>query len=274
MLKDIQGKKRWALVTGASGGLGEAFALRLAAEGWDLALAARKVERLEAVAAAIRERHGREAEVIEADLSAPGAGRKLHADCAARGLEIELLVNNAGSGLFGESVELPAEGVEAMLRLNVVALTELSSLFGADMKARGSGSILNVSSLAGKAPMPYFASYGASKSYVLSYSLALRAELKPHGVRVSCLLPGYIRTRFDGAAGIESEAYLAFSSRNAMEADPVARVGLSALAAGRAAAVAGARNKAASFAMALIPQPRLPLLMKPFLDRLVAGKGN
>lgn len=262
----------WALVTGASGGLGEAFAARLAAEGWSLVLAARNTERLEAAAERINKISKVKVEVIGADLSERGAGKRLHDECAAKGIEIELLVNNAGSGLFGESVELPADRVEAMLCLNVIALTELSSLFGKDMKTRGRGKILNVASLAGRGSMPYFASYGATKSYVLNYSLALRAELAPYGVGVSCILPGYIRTAFDGNAGIKSAKYRAFSDRNAMDADAVAARGLRVLARGRGYAIAGGINKLSAFGMALLPPSRLPFIMKPFLDRLVAEK--
>jgi len=265
-------KPTWALVTGASGGLGESFAALLAVDGWNLVLAARSKERLEAVAERIEKTSKVQVEVLALDLSELGAGKRLHDECAKRNIEIELLVNNAGSGLFGESVELPVDRVEAMLCLNVIALTELSSLFGRDMKARGKGRILNVASLAGLGSMPYFASYGATKSYVLSYSLALRAELKPYGVGVSCVLPGYIRTGFDGNAGIESRKYRAFSDRNAMDAEAVARRGLAALARGRGYAIAGASNKLSAFGMALIPASRLPFLMKPFLDRLVADK--
>jgi short-subunit dehydrogenase len=265
-------KTTWALVTGASGGLGEAFARRLADEGWNLVLAARNKERLAALAESIGSGAGVKAETVAIDLSERGAGRRLHDECAGRGLEIGLLVNNAGSGLFGESVELPPDRVEAMLGLNVVALTELSSLFGKDMKARRRGKILNVASLAGRGSMPYFASYGATKSYVLNYSLALRAELKPYGVGVSCILPGYIRTSFDGNAGITSAAYRAFSDRNAMEADAVAARGLRLLARGRGYAIAGGINKLSALGMALLPPSRLPFLMKPFLDRLVADK--
>jgi short-subunit dehydrogenase len=265
-------KATWALVTGASGGLGEAFAKRLAAEGWNLLLAARNKERLDSLAKNIEKNTGAKVEIAAIDLSERGAGRRLHDECAAKGLEIELLVNNAGSGLFGESVELAPDKVEAMLSLNVIALTELSSLFGKDMKARRRGKILNVASLAGRGSMPYFASYGATKSYVLNYSLALRAELAPHGVGVSCVLPGYIRTSFDGNAGIESAKYRAFSDKNAMEADAVAAQGLRLLARGRGYAIAGGINKLSAFGMALLPPSRLPFIMKPFLDRLVADK--
>lgn len=268
----MEARKTWALVTGASGGLGEAFAHRLAAEGWNLVLVARNRERIEAVAARIRSVSQVRVETILSDLSGKGATARLHGECVARGFEIDVLVNNAGSGVIGQSVALAADRVADMLSLNILALTELCNLFGQDMKSRGHGRILNVSSLVGKAPMPYFASYAASKSYVLSFSLALRAELARDGVVVSCILPGYIRTGFDGNAGIESPAYLSFSDRNAMEADEVARLGLAALARGRGYAIAGFMNRIAAFGMALLPQSRLPFLTRPFLESLLSGR--
>jgi uncharacterized protein len=265
MLESVYG---WALVTGASGGIGREFALQLARGGWKLILVGRNGERLEETRRALDGEAAGESVVIRADLSAPGAGIALHETCASRALEVELLVNNAGSGLFGPSSDLPAERVEAMLGLNMVSLTSLCALFGRDMKAKGIGYILNVGSLAGSFALPYFASYAASKSYVLSYSLALRAELRKAGVAVSCILPGYVRTRFDEGAGIASPAYRAFSDFAGMEAADVARAGLRALDRDLPYAVAGARNKIAAALSKLLPRSALPALAKPLLDRL------
>jgi len=211
---------------------------------------------------------------LQADLSEPGAGERLHRACREGGLEVDLLVNNAGSGLLGQSADLPPAALEAMAALNVTALTVLSSLFGRDMRDRGSGRILNVGSFAGLNATPYFAAYAATKSYVLSFSLALRAELKPRGVGVTCLLPGYVRTNFDAAAGIRSAKYLAFSERNAMDAADVARIGLRALARGRAWTVAGARNRLAATVLGLLPRAAAPALMKASLDGLLAKEGR
>jgi short-subunit dehydrogenase len=257
-----------ALVTGASGGIGREFALRLALSGWKLILVGRNEGRLDETRRAMDGKAGEDAIVIKADLSGRGAGIELHETCAKRGLVVELLVNNAGAGLFGLSADLSAEGVEAMLGLNVLALTSLCSLFGKDMRAKGSGRILNVGSLAGQFALPYFASYAASKSYVLSYSLALRAELRKAGVSVSCILPGYVKTGFDESAGIASPAYRAFSSAAGMGAAAVAVAGLRALALDRPYAVAGARNKIAAVLSMLVPRSALPAAAKPFLDRV------
>jgi uncharacterized protein len=257
-----------ALVTGASGGLGREFARLLSRAGWKLVLVGRNMERLEETRLSLEGALAREAVAIHADLSAPCAAARLRDECAGRGLAIELLVNNAGSGLFGESVRLPADKAESMLALNVIALSSMCSLFGAQMAERRAGRILNVGSLVGKFAMPYFASYAASKSYVLSYSLALRAELRRCGVSVCCVLPGYIRTAFDESAGIGSPAYRAFSERNGMSPESVARSGLRILERDRPYSAAGLRNKISSALSIFVPRSCLPALAKPALDRM------
>ncbi len=259
----------WALVTGASGGIGREFARLLAKEGWALILVGRSGERLAETKALLKGPRAAEALVIVADLSAPCAADRLFADLGARGIEVEILVNNAGAGLSGPAVDLDPAAVEAMLSLNVLALTSLCALFGRAMRARGRGAILNVGSFAGLKPTPYFAAYAASKAYVRSYSLALRAELASSGVVVSCLLPGYVRTAFDGAAGITSLSYLAFSARNSLPPEVVARAGLRLIASGRASAIVGARNRLAAFLMAPLSGGAAARLMKPILDRLL-----
>ncbi|MBU0929114.1 MAG: SDR family oxidoreductase [Spirochaetes bacterium] len=265
----MQSLIKYALVTGASGGIGREFALRLASEGWAIVLVGRNEAKLLAVKAALSGANAAASEVVVCDLSVPGAAERLHATCAGKGLAVELLVNNAGSGVFGESLESSPAGVEAMVNLNVSALTILCALFGREMKARGSGRVLNVGSFAGLNATPYFAAYAATKSYVLNYTLALRAELRGSGVVVTCLLPGYVRTDFDDNAGVKSAAYKRFSSANGLGPEEVAAVGLAALEDGKAFAIAGARNRIAAFLFGLLPRTAPPAIMKSFLDRLV-----
>ena len=264
-----------ALITGASGGIGEEFARQLSRSGWETVLVGRNAARLEAVRRSLEGPGAAGSVALAADLSLPSAAEGLAAECGRRGLEVELLVNNAGCGLFGPGAGLPARDVEAMLRLNVIALTSLCAAFSARMIERGGGRILNVGSLAGDYALPYFASYAASKSYVLSYSLALRAELRRSGVGVTCVLPGYVRTGFDAAAGISSPAYLAFSEAAGMSARAVARAGLRALAADRPYSAAGIRNKAAAALGRLVPRSAVPAVAGAFLGRMAgAGKGE
>jgi uncharacterized protein len=259
-------KYGFALVTGASGGLGREFARQLAEAGWKLVLVGRNKDKLEETRNSLKGAHAGEVIIIQANLAEPGAAARLFDECRSRGLAIELLVNNAGSGLFGMSAELSNEKVESMLALNMLSLTSLCALFGKAMAETGSGRILNIGSLVGKFPMPYFASYAASKSYVLSYSLALRAELKRSGVSVSCVLPGYIRTAFDEMAGIESPAYRSFSTRNGMSAQAVAKAGLRLLERNRPYGAAGARNRFVSALSIIVPRSLMPVMTKPILD--------
>jgi short-subunit dehydrogenase len=276
--------RSYALVTGASGGIGREFALQLAASGKPLILVGRNSDKLEAVKAelaGIQVAAGLPATgpattstaaagtiLIPCDLSEPGAAVRLHASCAEKGLVVDILINNAGSGLFGQAIDLDPNGIEAMVNLNVSSLTNLCSLFGRDMRKRGSGEILNVGSFAGLNATPFFASYAATKSYVLNFSLALRAELAPSGIQVCCLMPGYVRTDFDANAGVESDKYKGFSHANSMGAAEVARIGLRALASRKPAVIAGARNRFAAFLFGMLPRSIPPVIMKKFLDQL------
>jgi short-subunit dehydrogenase len=258
----------YALVTGASGGIGKEFALLLAAQGKALVLAGRSLDRLEAVKAELAGPEAAATVIIPCDLSEPGAAERLHTACAEKGLVVDVLINNAGSGLFGQSIDLDTRKVESMVNLNISALTNLCSLFGRDMRTRGYGDILNVGSFAGLNATPFFASYAATKSYVLNFSLALRAELSATGINVCCLMPGYVRTGFDANAGIESAKYENFSQANSMGAAEVAAIGLAALASRKPAVIAGARNRFAAFLFGLLPRSLPPRIMKGFLDTL------
>ena len=192
-----------ALITGASTGLGVEFARQLAKRGYDVVLVARRRERLEAIAGELRAQ-GAQAFTIVADLSAPNAAHALLGEVDRMGLEPDLLVNNAGTGLYGSATDLPPEAVETMLRLNVVTLTQLALALGRRMAERGFGEIINVSSTASFQPDPWLAAYGASKAYVTSFSLALAEELGPRGVRVLTHCPGLTRTEFNEVAGVRA----------------------------------------------------------------------
>jgi short-subunit dehydrogenase len=257
-----------ALVTGASSGIGKEFARQLAQRGVDLVLSGRNRAALDALRAEIVSDHGIEAEVILADLSHPDGARVLFNDCDSRGLEITILVNNAGLGMFGESVEQDAARIEGLLMLNVVSLTTLTSLFGSKMKQRGGGYILNVGSMAGNQATPFFASYAASKGYVHQFTAALRRELAPHRVRVTCLKPGFVRTRFDYNALIDNPRYLKFSERGALPPATVAKAGLRGLFRNKGVIVAGAQNRLAAFFGALVPEGAKAAMIETAMKRL------
>jgi hypothetical protein len=190
----------WALVTGASSGIGTALARELAQHGHNLVLTARRVAPMEALAAQLRAL-GAVATVIPADLSKPGAAVTLAHDIAERGLDIDILVNNAGLGALGRFDRMDPGRIGDMLQINVVALTELTRLLLPGMVARGHGRIMLVSSVAGFQPGPRMAVYFATKAYVTSLGEALAYELRRTGVSVTVLCPGATDTEFFVVAG-------------------------------------------------------------------------
>jgi short-subunit dehydrogenase len=186
-----------AMVTGASAGLGEEFAWQLAGNVGKLVLVARRVERLERIAEELRGHFPHTAVmVIAADIAEPWDRLAAMGKAASAGFAPDLLVNNAGLGDYGEFVTADWPSLEAMLKVNVEALTHMSHLAAPHMIRRGGGGILNVSSLAGTLPIPDFAVYAATKAYVSSFSEALRIELREHGIRVMSLCPGPVKTEF------------------------------------------------------------------------------
>ena len=242
-----------ALVTGASSGIGREFSKQLAAQNVALVLTSRNEEKLTHLKVEIEQAYAHNAEIIPIDLSVPGNAISLYKECERRGLDIDILINNAGAGMFGESIAQDSVRIESLLILNMISLTTLSSKFAAKMKLKGSGHILNVGSFAGNQATPYFASYAASKRYVHDFSLALRAELKSAGVNVTCLVPGFVSTDFDSNAGIENSRYLSFSKRGALPASKVAEIGLKAMFRKKARVTAGVVNKAVAVVAGLIP---------------------
>ncbi|MGH7895618.1 MAG: SDR family NAD(P)-dependent oxidoreductase [Candidatus Binatia bacterium] len=185
-----------ALVTGASSGIGEALARRIARDGHAVGLVARRMDRLETLAAEIRSKHKVNAHVFGADLTQPTAVRAVTDAVAERGLVVDWLVNNAGFGTFGRFHEMPVGRELEEIRLNVEALVELTGRCTPGMVARGRGVVMNVSSVGGFVPSPYMATYTATKAFVLSFSEAIGAELAGTGVRVLCVCPGFTRTEF------------------------------------------------------------------------------
>ena len=186
----------FALITGASSGIGECFARALARRGRNLVLAARSEDKLKQLVSELEDKHGIRAEVVAADLSLPNAAAQLAATLKEKNLAISLLINNAAFGGRGEFWKLDLELQLMMIRLNVSSLVELTHLLLPGMVERGEGAIINVSSTASFQPMAYTATYAATKAFVTSFSMALAGELRPHGIRVVTLCPGGTRTNF------------------------------------------------------------------------------
>lgn len=235
---------RTALVTGASSGIGESFARILAGRGADLVLVARRADRLDELARELVERYRVGVEVLAADLTDPGERGAVEA--RLREEPVELLVNNAGYGAFGAFAELPLDDQLREIELNVVALVRLTHAALPAMVERGRGGVLNVASMAGLAPSPGSATYGATKAYVSAFSESLHAEVAAGGVHVTALCPGFTRTDEESAAGL-----LWLRRRD------VAEAGLDAVSAGRALCVPGAQYKAVLPALRVMPRPLL-----------------
>jgi hypothetical protein len=231
---------KWALVTGASSGLGVHFATLLAERQANLVLVARRTDLLQQLAARLRREHRVSVLVEGFDLSTAGSTVALKARLDAHGVAVDVLVNNAGYGLYGDFVQQPLPQTTAMLALNVVSMTELTGVFAADMVRRGSGRILLVASLLGYQAVPGYAAYAASKAYVLHFGEALHDELEPHGVVVTVLAPGTAATAFVDVAHQRDTWALRLLM---MEPRPVAAIGIEALMRGRSSVVAGVRNK-------------------------------
>jgi short-subunit dehydrogenase len=193
--------RSWVLVTGASSGLGASFAKQLAQVGANLVLTARSRDKLEALAQALALAHGIETRVVVGDLGAPGGAAAMWRSVETLALPIDHLISNAGFGAAGPVVATDAERLGEMVRVNCEALTVLSRLALPPMLERGRGGIIHVASTASFQPVPYMATYGATKAYVLSFSTALSEEVRGRGVRVMALCPGPVPTGFQDVAG-------------------------------------------------------------------------
>ncbi|MCA1478608.1 SDR family oxidoreductase [Bradyrhizobium sp. NBAIM08] len=242
--------ERVTLITGASAGIGMELARVFAANGHRLALTARRVDRLEALANEIAAKGGKKPIVIACDLEDPHAGERIAAALAAEGVELDHLVNNAGFGVFGDAIERDRVAQLGIVDVNVRALTDLSLRF-ADQLIRNKGGLLNVGSVAGFLPGPGMAVYYASKAYVISFTEALRAELAPRGVRVTVLCPGPVPTEFQARAGVGSQHDTAMLNVSAAE---VAREAYRALMANKRAVLPGLGNKIVPFALRFFPR--------------------
>ena len=240
-------RSRTALVTGASGGIGEDIARLLGGYGARVLLVARSAGRLADVAAEVRQRGG-EAAVFAADLEPPGAAADLADRVEAAGETVDVLVNNAGFGVQGPFLEAGADEAAGMVAVNVAAPTVLARRFLPGMVARGRGGVLTVASIAAFTPAPRFAVYAATKAYALSFSEALWAELRGAGVAATCLCPGPVRTGFAARAGMADRFFA-----GALPSGAVAQAGLDGLAAGRRRVVPGVANKVQTAATRFVP---------------------
>ncbi len=234
-------RSSWVLITGASSGFGEEFARQYAARGHALVLVARRLDRLQALAEELRQRHGVQVVVEQVDLSDLAAVVRLHARLHDQGISIDTLINNAGHGLQGSFADTRLEAALAMVQLDIASLTAVTHLFAQDMRARHRGRILLVASVLAYQGVENFAVYSAAKAYVLRLGEALHRELKRDGITVTTLCPGLSDTGFAKAAQQKITPTLKMLM---MRPAPVVRTGIHALQAGRMSVIPGWANKA------------------------------
>jgi uncharacterized protein len=247
-------QRRTVLITGASSGIGEAFAEVFAAEGFDLVITARREDRLRAVAARLEERHGGRVHVIVSDLAERDAPARLCAEIARRGLAIDGVVNNAGYGIPGVYTATPWAQHDGFLQVMVVAVAELTHRLLPAMIQRRYGRIINVASLAGLAPAPAgHTLYAASKAFVIKFSEALSHEVRRHGIHVTALCPGFTLSEFHDVTGTRDQMNR-LPPWLLMDSAAVARQGFAAVTAGIPVYVNGRLNRAIAALVRYAPQ--------------------
>ncbi len=251
-MTDTQLQSRRALVTGASYGIGADFARDLAARGCNLVLVARNEARLLELAAEITAKHAVQIDFVVVDLAEPRAAERLFEQVSARGLEIDVLVNNAGVGLHGVFGEQSLDRIQEMLRLNIMTLTALTHLFLPKMRERRFGRIVQIGSIASYLAGPLYAAYSASKAYVLSFGESLNEELRGTGVSCTVVCPGMTATNFFEAAGDDKPSL--YQRLVSMSSRDVARIGVRAALQGRSSVVTGLLNKIQVLGQMLMPR--------------------
>lgn len=226
-----------ALVTGASSGIGKCFAEKLAAKNTNLIIVARSEDKLNALAKELQEQYNIQVDVIVKDLTQPSAAREVYEATQAKGLTVDLLINNAGFGDYGEFAQTDESRQVQMVQLNNVAVVDLTHKFLPQMRERRSGSIINVSSIAAFQPIPYLSVYAATKAFIRSFSEALWAENRQYGVRVLVVCPGPTETNFYAAANFPPA--LARNAKSISTPEEVVNESLKALEKGHATVVVG-----------------------------------
>jgi short-subunit dehydrogenase len=248
---------KWALVTGASAGIGTALAKELAAGGTNLVLTARRKDRLEELAAALCAEHQVKTEVFAADLAEPSAPEKIFAFTSEKRIEIDLLINNAGFGRYGEFSSVEKQRLLDMVQVNCHAVVHLTRLYLPEMVARRRGDVLILASTASFQAVPYISTYAATKAFDLLFAEGLAEEMKPYGIRVCALCPGSTDSEFHVVAG--QDQFI----RKAETAEKVAHTGLKALAAGKSYVISGLGNYLGAQGERLVP--------RRFVTRVAAG---
>lgn len=243
----MKAKKETVLITGATSGIGYDFATIFAEKGYDLFLASRNREKLDDIKMGFEKQYDISVMIMPIDLSKMESAKNVYEETLNQNAEINFLINNAGSGIQGEHIDLGMSRVQAMIQLNITTLTELCTLFGKDMKKRRNGYILNVASTAAYQPVPYLAAYSATKSYVLNFSEALAKEMEDYQVIVTCLSPGTTSTNFFDSAGIGDKKKGFYANSARMKSRDVATIGVNALFSKKLSVISGKKNSFLAF---------------------------
>lgn len=238
-----------ALITGASSGIGEAFARRLAAEKHDFVLVARSGQKLHALCDELMLKHSIAAHYIAADLLENGSDEFVFNETEKNGFEVDFLINNAGIGSMGDFVKLDRDKELDIVRLNVLALVGLTHRYLVPMRQRRQGTIINVSSAAGFQPLPFFATYAATKSFVTSFTEAIAEENRPYGIKILALCPGSTNTNFFAAANIDRPIQV----KGQQTPEQVVETAMKAIRNGRSKVVSGWANYIGAVAGAYAP---------------------
>jgi short-subunit dehydrogenase len=240
---------KWALITGASAGIGRGFAFELAAGGTNLILVARRRDRLNDLAAELRAKYKIETEVCVADLSQPSGPQEVIDFTSQKGLDVELLINNAGFGVYGEFAKADLVRQLEMIQVNISAVVHLTHLYLPQMISRRHGDILILGSTGSFQGVPYLNTYVATKAFDLHFAEALAEEVKPYGIRVCALCPGSTTSEFHEVAGQPKNIL-----RKRESAEKVVRVGLKALASGKTYVISGWKNYLGAQVQRLLPR--------------------
>lgn len=250
-----------ALVTGASGGIGEQIAIRLARAGYSLVLVARNEAALAAIGARLARDHGVRTTALSMDLAEANAALAIAERVRSLGIDVEILINNAGYAVSGAFAASPPRAELDMLQVNVMALVQLTREFLPAMITRRRGRVMNLASTAAFAPGPFMAGYYASKAFVLSFSQAVNAELRGSGVTMTAVCPGPTATNFAKRAGVTDSPLF---RRGVMSADDVADAAVNGMMAGKAVVIPGVRNKLLSLGSRLAPRQMLVGMTRRF----------
>jgi len=259
-------KNQWVLVTGPTSGIGRDLAELFAAEGANLMLVSRHADKLDALKKELEDRYRIQAKIFAADLSLPGSAKKLVSDVRVAGVDVDVLVNNAGYGVYGGFVDEDITAQLGMVELHISAPMELSHAFLPSMIRRRRGGILNVASTGGFQPVPNENVYCATKTYMIHFTEALAEELINTGVKISCLCPGPTQTAFFDNPLMKTQGP---GKMPRMRSQDVARIGFEAFKKGKVLEITGRKNKMMAFLVRFAPRSAVRKAAKKMIERLV-----